>query len=251
MFKTFDDVRRLGLSPEWEAKVRAEFPKETGMLVAEVILPGSVGHTLLEEGDVLVKVNGELLTQFIRLDAILDSSVGQKVKLLVQRGGEDIEVELEVGDLHAITPDKYVTVCGASFHDLSYQVARYYAVGLKKPGVYCCEATGSFRFDGSESGWLIQSIDNKPTPDLDTFIEVMNLQAPPRYAHSEHEHSVHGPTLEQEHEDGCAKRRDWYLGLLGSRGSCCAYRPCSQKSEFCEDGSRATPRRGGYHPFIR
>jgi S1-C subfamily serine protease len=146
---------------------------QTGMLVAEVILPDGSGHTHIEEGDVLVKVNGELLTQFTRLDAILDSSVGQTVKLLVQRGGEDIEVELEVGDLHAITPSRYVSVGGASFHNLSYQQARYYAVSLQSPGVYCCEATGSFRFDGSEFGWLIQTIDNKPTPDLDTFIEVM------------------------------------------------------------------------------
>lgn len=141
--------------------------------VAQVILPDGPGHQKLEEGDVLIKLQGELLTQFTRLDDVMDSSVGQKVKLLVQRGGEDVEVELEVGDLHAITPDRYVSVAGASFHDLSYQVARYYAVSLKAPGVYCCEATGSFRFDGSESGWLIQSIDNKPTPDLDTFIEVM------------------------------------------------------------------------------
>lgn len=173
MLKAFDECRRLGLSPEWEAKVRAEFPKETGMLVAEVILPDGPGHTHIEEGDVLVKVNDELLTQFTRLDDILDSSVGQKVKLLIQRGGTDMEVELDVGDLHAITPDRYVSVAGASFHNLSYQQARYYAVSLSKPGVYCCEATGSFRFDGSEYGWLILSIDNKPTPDLDTFIEVM------------------------------------------------------------------------------
>ncbi|KAM0718272.1 hypothetical protein Q7P37_006604 [Cladosporium fusiforme] len=173
MLKAFDECRRLGLSSEWEAKVRAEFPKETGMLVAEVILPDGPGHTHLEEGDVLVKVNGELLTQFTRLDDILDTSVGQKVKLLIQRGGTDLEVELNVCDLHAITPDRYVSVAGASFHELSYQQARYYAVSLSKPGVYCCEATGSFRFDGSEYGWLIQSIDNKPTPDLTTFIEVM------------------------------------------------------------------------------
>lgn len=173
VIKAFDECRRLGLSPEWEAKVRAEFPKETGMLVAEVILPDGPAHTHLEEGDVLVKVNGELLTQFTRLDAIMDSSVDQKVKILVQRGGEDVEVELAVGDLHAITPDRYVSVAGASFHNLSYQQARFYAVTLKDPGVYCCEATGSFRFDGSEFGWLIISIDNKPTPNLDTFIEVM------------------------------------------------------------------------------
>ncbi|OQO11318.1 Pro-apoptotic serine protease [Cryoendolithus antarcticus] len=173
ILKAFDECRRLGLSPEWEAKVREKFPKENSMLVAEVILPDGPGHKKLEEGDVLIKVNGELLTQFIRLDSILDSSVGGKVSLLVQRGGQDVQVELTVGDLHAITPDRFVSVAGAAFHDLSYQQARFYAVTLKNPGVYCCEATGSFRFDGSEYGWLIQTIDNKPTPDLETFIEVM------------------------------------------------------------------------------
>lgn len=173
MIKPFDECRRLGLTADWEARVREHFPKETGMLVAEVILPDGPAHPKLEEGDVLLKVNDEMLTQFVRLDAILDGSVGDKVKLLVQRGGEDLEFELDVGDLHEITPDRFVTVAGASFHALSYQQARFYAVTLKDAGVYCCEASGSFRFDGSEYGWLVQSVDNKPTPNLDTFVQVM------------------------------------------------------------------------------
>ena len=74
------------------------------MLCAEVVLPKGPAHEKLEEGDVLVQVGDELLTQFARLDAILDSSVGSKVKILVQRGGKDVEVELDVEDLHAITP---------------------------------------------------------------------------------------------------------------------------------------------------
>ncbi|WPH00206.1 Peptidase, trypsin-like protein [Acrodontium crateriforme] len=173
VLKPFDECRRLGLSPEWESKAREKFPKETGMLVAEVVLPKGPAHEKLEEGDVLVQVNGELLTQFVRLDDILDSSVGGTVKLTLQRGGSDVEVELNVGDLHEITPDRFVSVAGASFHNLSYQQARLYAVPIKESGVYCCEASGSFRFDGSSSGWLVQTIDHKPTPDLDTFVEVM------------------------------------------------------------------------------
>lgn len=173
ILKPFDECRRLGLSAEWESEVRQQFPKETGMLVAEVVLPKGPGDGKLEEGDVLLKVNHELLTQFVRLDDILDSSVGGTVKLLIQRGGEDMEVELSVGDLHEITPDRFVSVAGAAFHNLSYQQARLYAIAMKDAGVYCCEAAGSFRFEGSEYGWLIQSIDHKPTPDLDTFVEVM------------------------------------------------------------------------------
>jgi S1-C subfamily serine protease len=171
LLKPFDECRRLGLKPEWEAQVRKAFPKETNMLVAEIVLPEGPSHGKIEEGDVLIKVNGELLTQFIRLDDILDSSVGQPVKLLLLRGGEEVEVEIEVGDLHKITPDRFVSVAGGSFHSLSYQQARLYGVACK--GVYVCEAGGSWRFDNSENGWLIQTVDHKKTPDLETFIEVV------------------------------------------------------------------------------
>ncbi|KAG8623653.1 hypothetical protein KVT40_008629 [Elsinoe batatas] len=171
LIKPFDECRRLGLTSNWESEVREKFPKETGMLVAEVVLPKGPADTKLEEGDVLIKVNGELLTQFVKLDAILDDRVGKQVSLLVQRGGEDIEVTVDVGDLHAITPDRFVSVSGGSFHNLSYQQARYYVVALQGNGVYCCQTSSSFGLDPGH-GWLIQSIDNQPTPDLDTFIEV-------------------------------------------------------------------------------
>ncbi len=172
IIKPFDECRRLGLTADYEAAIRKGFPKTTGLLVAEIVLPQGPADKKLEEGDVLIKVNGELLTQFIRLDDILDSSVGEPVQILVQRGGKDVEVKMEVGNLHAITPDRFVTVAGASFHNLSYQQARLYAVPVK--GVYVCEAAGSLRFESAESGWMIESIDQKKTPDLDTFVEVMN-----------------------------------------------------------------------------
>jgi S1-C subfamily serine protease len=172
LLKPFDECRRLGLGAEWEAMMRAAFPKETNLLVAEIVLPEGPSHNKIEEGDVLLKVNGELISQFIRLDDIFDSSVGKTVKLLLVRGGDEIEVEIEVGDLHEITPDRFVAVSGASFHSLSYQQARLYGVACK--GVYVCEATGSFRFESSDNGWIIQTVDNKKTPDLDTFIEVMS-----------------------------------------------------------------------------
>ncbi|KAI6379963.1 hypothetical protein MCOR25_001861 [Pyricularia grisea] len=171
LLKPFDECRRLGLAPHWEAQMRKAFPKETNLLVAEIILPEGPSSNKVEEGDVLLKVNDELITEFIRLDDILDSNVGKPVKLLLQRGGEDVEVEVEVGDLHSITPDRFVSVAGGSFHSLSYQQARLYGVACK--GVYVCEATGSFRFETSDNGWILQTIDNKKVPDLETFIQVV------------------------------------------------------------------------------
>ena len=171
LIKPFDECRRLGLNRDWEAEVRKQYPKETGMLIADVILPEGPSHKRLEEGDVLIKVNGELLTQFARLDDILDSSLNGQIDLLVQRGGEDVHVTISVGDLHAITPDRFVSVAGASFHTTSYQQARLYGVACK--GVYVCDASGSFKFDTSTYGWIITSIDTHDTPDLESFIKVM------------------------------------------------------------------------------
>lgn len=173
LLKPFDECRRLGLSQRWEAAARAEFPKATNMLVAEIVLPEGPSHRKISEGDVLLKVNGEMVTQFIRLDDILDSNVGNTVTLTLERGGKDVEVEIEVGNLHDITPDRFVTVAGGSFHDLSYQQARLYGVACKGGGVFVCESTGAFRVDSADSGWMIQSVDHQKTPDLDTFIEVM------------------------------------------------------------------------------
>ncbi|KAL1957563.1 hypothetical protein VTO42DRAFT_5790 [Malbranchea cinnamomea] len=171
MLKPFDECRRLGLTQEWEAAVRKTAPEETGMLVAEIVLPEGPADGKLQEGDVLVKVNGELLTQFVKLDEILDNSVGQDVHLLVQRGGRDVEVTCRVQDLHSITPDRYVTVAGASFHNLSYQQARFFGIACK--GVYICDASGSFRLESAYSGFLLDTVDSRPTRNLDEFIEVM------------------------------------------------------------------------------
>ncbi|EFQ27733.1 PDZ domain-containing protein [Colletotrichum graminicola M1.001] len=171
LLKPFDECRRLGLTPEEEAAARQAFPKDNNMLVAEIVLPKGQSDKKIEEGDILIKVNGERVGQFIRLDDLLDSNVGKTIHLQLQRGGEDIEVDVDVGDLHQITPDRFVSVAGASFHSLSYQQARLYGVACE--GVFVCEATGSFRFDNADNGWLIQTVDHKKTPDLETFIEVM------------------------------------------------------------------------------
>ncbi|EED11727.1 PDZ domain-containing protein C23G3.12C, putative [Talaromyces stipitatus ATCC 10500] len=168
----FDECRRLGLTSEWEEHVRKMAPKETGMLVAKIVLPEGPADGKLQAGDILLKVNGELLTQFVRLDDILDSNVDQKIRISIQRHGKDLDVYCIVGDLHAITPDRFVSVAGGTFHDLSYQQARLYAIACN--GVYVCEAVGSFKIDDdTTSGWIVDSVDKRLTRNLQEFIEVM------------------------------------------------------------------------------
>src|SRR5215469_13585559 len=73
-YRPYDELRRLGLSSDTEAQVRNAEPDRTGMLVVTDVQPGSMSDGVLEPGDVLVRVNGKLVTQFEPLEAVLDDS---------------------------------------------------------------------------------------------------------------------------------------------------------------------------------
>jgi S1-C subfamily serine protease len=81
-YKPFDEVRRLGVDPATERLLRSTFPLETGMLTVAETIPDSPSSKKLQPGDVLVRVNGELITRFVPLEAILDDNVGAEVSFL-------------------------------------------------------------------------------------------------------------------------------------------------------------------------
>ncbi|XP_010485681.1 PREDICTED: protease Do-like 7 isoform X3 [Camelina sativa] len=123
--KGFDEIRRLGLRTETEQVVRHASPTgETGMLVVDSVVPSGPADKHLEPGDVLVRVNGIVLTQFLSLENLLDDGVGQILELEIERGGQPLSVSVTVQDLHSITPDHFLEVSGAVIHPLSYQQAR-------------------------------------------------------------------------------------------------------------------------------
>ncbi|KAI4307631.1 hypothetical protein L6164_030799 [Bauhinia variegata] len=125
LHKGFDETRRLGLQSETEQMVRrASPPGETGMLVVDSVVPGGPAYKHLEPGDVLVCVNGDVITQFLKLETLLDDSVNKNIELQIERGGTSMTVNLLVQDLHSITPDYFLEVSGAVIHPLSYQQAR-------------------------------------------------------------------------------------------------------------------------------
>jgi S1-C subfamily serine protease len=90
------------LQTSTEAKIRKLFPEEIGMLVAETIIPKGPAAEHMEEGDVLLTINGEYITKFGPFESVLDSNVKQDVVLGIERGGEYKEFTLRVGDLHAM-----------------------------------------------------------------------------------------------------------------------------------------------------
>jgi S1-C subfamily serine protease len=163
----YDELRRLGLTDESERIARESFPKQTGMLTVEQVIPGSLASELLAPGDILIRINGDLITQFVPLAAILDSQVGKEIEIQVERGGKRIDAKVRVDDLHAITPDEYVEFGDGILNQLSYQQARHY--NRKPEGVYVANPGYLLSRAAIPRGAVIIEMDGETIRTLDDF----------------------------------------------------------------------------------
>jgi S1-C subfamily serine protease len=163
----YDELRRLGLKEETETAMRKDFPDNTGMLVVTQVQPGSPAHSELQPGDILVSLDGKAITTFEPLEALLDDSVGKLVQVRYQRGGDERTVDLQVGDLDAITPASYLEFGDAVVHNLSYQQARHFNRPVS--GVYVANPGYSLAAAGIPRAALILEMNNRPVPDIDTL----------------------------------------------------------------------------------
>ncbi len=167
----FDEVRRLGLRPETEARIRAMDPAGTGMIVVREVVPGGPAEGHLRAGDVVVGVGGALVNAFLPIEALLDERVGQEVQFEVERGGESLRVGMKVGDLHAISPAGYLEYAGGVLNRLSYHQARNASVPID--GVFVASGGYALNRAGVPRGAVITEVAGVPTPDLDAFEAVV------------------------------------------------------------------------------
>ncbi|KAK9449474.1 uncharacterized protein V1518DRAFT_416099 [Limtongia smithiae] len=170
--KSYDELRRLGLSCEAEALCRERSPGSNGLLTVARVLPGGPAYGKLEPGDMLFACDGVILDDFLLLFAILDERIEQPVRLSFYRGKTSLETDITVQDLHSITPDRFAEIGGGIFHDLSYQQARSYGMPVKDQGVYVA-LSGMLNWSALTRNFLVTSLNNKPTPNLDTFLDIV------------------------------------------------------------------------------
>ncbi len=163
----YDELRRLGLTDESERIAREANPGQTGMLTIEQVIPDSPAFEVLAPGDILIRINGKLVTQFVPLEAILDSHVGEEIQIQVERGGRQIDTTLRVDNLHAITPDEYLEFGDGIVNQLSYQQARHY--NRKAEGVYVANPGYVMSRAAIPRGAVIVEMDGETVSTLDDF----------------------------------------------------------------------------------
>ena len=170
-YTPYDELRRLGLDEKTEEAARKAFPALTGMLVVDEVLPGGPADGTLQPGDILVRVNGKLVSEFEPLEEVIDDSVGGTMELELERGGEPVSAKLDGG-----------------------RPARHHAVGLpgirRRGGAYRLLPDGAAFQPGRQRrirgqsrlhlaaagvprGAVITSANGKPTPNLAAFEAVV------------------------------------------------------------------------------
>ncbi|MDH3415751.1 MAG: trypsin-like peptidase domain-containing protein [Gammaproteobacteria bacterium] len=161
----FDELKRLGLTENSERIARSFFPDQTGMLTVEQVIPDSPAAGKLEPGDILLRINGELVTEFIPVAALLDDHVGDEVEVEVERGGRSIIENILVSDLHAISPNEFIEIGDGTVNNLSYQQARHYNRAVQ--GAYVANPGYLFSKAAIPRGAVIVDFDGNKIDNID------------------------------------------------------------------------------------
>ncbi len=173
--KAYDELKRLGLTDNSERIARSLFPDQTGMLTVAQVIPDSPAAGKLAPGDILLRINGELIAEFVPLAAILDDSVNQEIEIEVERGGNSITNTVRVTDLHSITPNEFLEFGDAIVNNLSYQQARHY--NRSATGVYVANPGYLLSKSAIPRGAVITEFGSEPIESIDDLEEALNALA--------------------------------------------------------------------------
>ena len=176
----YDELERLGLPAGTEAELRKQYPDATGLLVVNQVISGGPADLLLQPGDILLSVDGKVISTFTPLDELMDDSVGKSLNVRIQRGGKLLSEDIKVQDLNELTPVSYLEFGGATLNDLSLQVARGFNVPVR--GAYVANPGYVFGTAGIQRAAVITEFEGKPVTDLDDFQKV--LEGLPDGAHA-------------------------------------------------------------------
>jgi S1-C subfamily serine protease len=170
-YAPFDQLRRLGLDAKTEADVRKSVPKQVGMLVVTAVQPGSPAEGNLEVGDIVLRIDGRLVTEFNGLEEVLDDAVGRPVTVQILRGGEPREAKVVVSDLERVAPSEFIEIGEAVLNDVSWQAARHLNVPIQ--GVYVANPGYLFGAAAVPRGALLTAMNGVPLTSLDDLEQVL------------------------------------------------------------------------------
>ena len=122
-YETYDQLRRIGLPEDVESTVRKENPAGKGLLLVERVLPNSPSYKQLIVGDIIYKINGQFVFNFIELEQLEDDNVAKTLEFEIIRNGNLLKFQIFVNDFFELIPKAYIIFAGAIIHQISFTQA--------------------------------------------------------------------------------------------------------------------------------
>lgn len=175
---SYDEAKRLSLPDKYVNEMKnSKSNKHNGLLVVDNVLrdckerfPGK-SHRLLV-GDILLKVNGQFVSDHWTLETILGQHVDKEVTLEVYRAKGLHTLHCKTNNLDYANPTKIFVYNASSFHEMTYNTAMDNGI-VRGKRVFMAEAGSMFAFSTMSKGLVIQSVNNVDVRDLDHFIELI------------------------------------------------------------------------------
>jgi S1-C subfamily serine protease len=165
-------ARRLGLSDDWIQRLEAASPNKRQVLSVVRIVGGSPALRRLRQGDLILAVDGVVVTRFREVErAVADKA---RVEITLWRDGAEVRTDVETVALSGADVDRVVLWAGATLQ--APHRAMVAQRGIPPEGVY----VGYFSYGspatryGLFPGRRIVEVDGVPTPDLDAFLKVVS-----------------------------------------------------------------------------
>jgi S1-C subfamily serine protease len=163
-------ARRLGLTDEWVKKFEDHDQQRRQVLSIDRLVAGTPAASLLEPGDLLLAIDGQVVNRFREVERAVQKP---DVQVTVWRDGSAKTVSMKTVALSGRDLDRVVIWAGATLQAPHRAMAAQR--GIAPYGVFV-----SFFFYGSPAthyglyaGRRITEVDGQPTPDLDAFLKVV------------------------------------------------------------------------------
>ncbi len=173
-YQSVDDLCEAGLMDDASVKEYLQkFPHVSKKIVCiESVIAGSPAQKMLQEGDILWKVQGVLVgPKLLKISHMIDSAAGY-VDLTMIRKGKKIEVSVPVKSFDRKPYERFVVFANTAFFEGSLHTRL--ATGDSKPGVYASTTSEASPLESRGYGMVkISEIDGKPIQTLDDLIRLI------------------------------------------------------------------------------
>jgi serine protease Do len=154
-------------------------PSPEGALIADVVKGGPAGEAGIKRGDVILKYEGEKVSDAAGLrNMVAGTTPGKEVKVELWRDKKPMEVTVKTENLEELAKKLAVIMkdrLGIEVGPVTAEEAQNY--GLPAPEGVTIESVdpkGPLGKAGFEKGDLILAVNKEPVPGVDTFVSMIN-----------------------------------------------------------------------------